>query len=107
MIFKNPYWTTTTKIELLQRWIIVHSILYYDYDTNLVPDRVYDMNLVQLAEMMKSHPKSARQSKYAYAFSGFKGSTGYDIPSKLTVKDKRHLYGIADFIVKTEKEKER
>ena len=105
MEFKNPYWTNTTKIQLLQGWIIVHSILYYDFDTNLVDDRVYDMNMVQLTEMMRSYPKAASKSRYAYAFRGFTGSTGYDIPSKLTVKDKRRFYEIINFILKTEKEK--
>lgn len=104
MKFTNPYWTTTTKIELLQWWIVIHSILYYDYDTSLVEDRVFDMNEVQLAKLMKDHPKEAKLSKYAYAFKGFDGSTGFDIPSKLNKEHKERALGIVNFILKTEKE---
>ena len=104
MEFKCPYWTTTTKIQLLQKWIVVHSILYYDYDTTLVDDRTYDMNSVQLAKMMQEHPREASQSKYAYAFKDFNGSTGFDIPSKLTKNDKKYFNKIISFILRTEKE---
>ena len=105
MVFKNPYWTNTTKIELLQGWIIVHSILYYEHDISIVADNVYDMNEVQLSEMMKKYPKSAKRSKYAYAFKGFDGSTGYDIPGKLSKQDRKKFNDIIDFILKTEEKK--
>lgn len=104
MVFKNPYLTTTTKIELLQWWIVIHSILYYGHDTSLVEDRVFDMNEVQLAKMMKENPKEAAASKYAYAFEGFDGSTGFDIPSKLNKAHKKRATDIINFILKTEKE---
>ena len=98
MEFRNPYWTTATKIQLLQGWIIVHSILYYEFDMNIVDDRTYDMNEVQLAKMMRDNPKEARKSRYAYAFKGFDGSTGYDIPKKLTVADRNRFYEIATYL---------
>ena len=104
MEFKCPYWTNTTKIQLLQNWIIVHSILYYDYDTTLVDDRTYDMNARQLAKMMKKYPKSTRQTRYAYAFKDYDGSTGFDIPHRLTKNDRKRFRGIISFILKTEKE---
>lgn len=98
MVFKNPYWTTATKIQLLQGWIIVHSILYYEFDMNIVDDNVYDMNEVQLAKMMSEFPKEARKSRYAYAFRGFDGSTGFDIPKKLTVNDRNRFYEMAAYL---------
>lgn len=101
MVFKNPYWTNVTKIQLLQDWIIVHSILYYEHDTSIVDDRVYDMNEVQLAKMMKKYPMAAKQSRYAYAFKGFDGSTGFDIPSKLNKAHKKRFETIVNFILKT------
>ena len=30
MEFKNPYFLTVERINLLQRWILVHSYLYYE-----------------------------------------------------------------------------
>lgn len=105
MQFRNPYWTKTTKIQMLQNWIIVHSMLYYEFDTTLVEDRMYDMNEVQLAKMMKKYPKSASRSKYAYAFEGFDGSTGFDIPSKLTKEHRKHFLNIINFLLKNQKEK--
>ena len=105
MTFNNPYWTNTTKIQLLQNWIIVHSILYYMHDTTLVDDRTYDMNEVQLAKMMKKYPKAARKSRYAYVFKGFDGSTGYDLPGKLNKADRKYFNEIINFILKTKEKR--
>ena len=48
MIFKNPYLTVKEKIELLEYWIIFQSYLYYEKDTSIVPDNMYDNNTKQL-----------------------------------------------------------
>ena len=84
---------------MLQKWVLVHSVIYYDYDTSVVSDHTYDMNLVQLANLMKEHPKEARKSKYASCFRGFDGSTGYDLISRLPEGERLRIKGQASFVV--------
>lgn len=90
------YWSDTTKISYLQRRIIVWSIMYYEHDESCVPDRVYDDVSHQLVELQKQASKEAwEKSTYYYAMYDFDGSTGFDIPSRLTKKDREYLTHIA------------
>ena len=36
------YWNTLTKIEFLQRKIILNSVAYYEYDQSPLTDSFYD-----------------------------------------------------------------
>lgn len=100
MEFKNPYWTNATKIQMLQQWILVHSILYYEFAESIVSDMTYDKNAAQLVKLMDKHPKSANKSRYAYVFEGYEGSTGFDLPNKLKKKHREHLKKIAKSLIK-------
>ena len=70
-------------MELLQKWILVHSCIYYDLNANIVDDYVYDMNCKQLAEAISKFPKIHKNTKWYKAFEEFDGSTGFDLWSKL------------------------
>lgn len=88
MNFKNnPYFTVLEKIELLQRWIVVHSIVYYNLGQSVVTDSQFDHNCYQLVSLMGQHPRQSRLSRYACYFKDFDGSTGYDLPNKLSPED--------------------
>jgi hypothetical protein len=84
MEFPSPYWNAKTKIELLQRWLLVHSFIYYELNNNVVSDEMYDMNSKQLAEMQNKYPDDFIKSKYYYAMKEFDGSTGFGFVEKLT-----------------------
>jgi hypothetical protein len=99
MHFKNPYWSPKTQIELLQKWILVHSIIYYELNTTLVSDQVYDNNGKQLLQLMKTHPEVTKVTRWAYAFKGYDANTGYDLYSKLYSSDKIELYNIAQRLI--------
>jgi NAD-dependent DNA ligase len=71
MEFKNPYWSTKTKIELLQKWILVHSILYYELDNGIVSDAVYDANAKLLVQLAKADHGAYIASKWHSVFKGF------------------------------------
>lgn len=83
MIFNSPYWSNKTKIELLQRWILVHSYLYYELNTSVVDDHMYDANSKQLVNLQDSHRKAFKESIYYYAMKEFDGSTGFGYVQKL------------------------
>lgn len=74
------YSSEVAQMNLLERWIIIHSILYYKYDSNLVADYKYDDNLLQLHDLILSFPESFKLSRYYPTFRKFVGSTGYDLP---------------------------
>lgn len=99
------YWSDSTKISYLQRRIIVYSIMYYELDESCISDREHDSISHQLVEMMKTaDPAEFRKSTYYYAMHDFDGSTGFDIPSKLTPYDREYLGNIAAHVHKMWKE---
>ncbi len=98
---KTPciYWDNVTKISYLQRRIIVWSIMYYEHGESCVPDVVYDAVSYQLVELLKNASKEeVRASTYYYAMHDFDGSTGFDIPSRLTKHDREYLTHIASVV---------
>lgn len=69
--------------ELIKRrryQILVHSCIYYEYDTNLIPDWKYDKWAHELAELQQKHPRIAAKQPYAEAFKDYDGSTGAFLP---------------------------
>lgn len=89
---RNPYFTILEKIELLQRWIIVHSIIYYELNQSIVTDSQFDNNCNQLVELMRKYPKLINKSKYSYCFYDFDGSTGFHLVSRLNIDDYSKLF---------------
>ena len=99
MKFANPYWSPRTRISMLQRWLIVHSILYYELDNSVVSDKMFDSNAKQLVAMQYDYPEDAQESQYYYVFYDFDGSTGFDLFDRLTDEDKEYLKKIAIFVL--------
>jgi hypothetical protein len=91
MKFGNPYWGPITKMALLQRWILIHSILYYEYDESIVTDKMYDENSHQLVDMQKEFLEEAKQTPYWYVFYDFDGSTGFDLAGRLEGEHRAYL----------------
>ena len=89
MIF-NPDFTIQEKIETLQRWILVHSYIYYEMDTNVVSDHVYNSNTQQLLKFRKDYPEVYEQSRYYPYFDDFESGTGFDLMYR--VKDDPELH---------------
>lgn len=90
------YWNNKTRIEYIQRRIIVFSIMYYELSESPLDDKQYDSIAYQLVEYMNTTPKEIlEQTKYWYVFYDFDGSTGFYLPYRLTKEDKDYLYKIA------------
>lgn len=80
---KFPLYTSElNKINLLERWIVIHSILYYKKNVNVVPDEVYDRNMAMLDFMSKNFSRFFKESRFYKTFENFDPSTGYDIPDR-------------------------
>ena len=94
------YWSDVTKISYLQRRIIVYSIMYYEYDTSCLTDEEYDSISHQLVALQKKATKEElRKTTYYYAMYDFEGSTGFDIPQRLTKFDREYLTQIALYVM--------
>lgn len=90
------YWDDHVKINYLQRRIIVYSIMYYEMNESCVPDITYDEISQQLVRLQSSVDEAEfKKSTYYYAMYDFDGSTGFDIPSRLTKEDMEYLTRIA------------
>lgn len=95
------YWDMTTIISWLQRRIIVYSIMYYEMSESCITDKSFDELSHQLVELMNSNPKEVlEQTTYWYAMYDFDGSTGFDIPDRLTKSDREYLTTIASHVQK-------
>lgn len=98
------YWSNKTKISYLQRRVIVHSLIYYVMDSSVITDKQFDAIAYQLVDMQKSDPRAFEQSTYYYAMNDFDGSTGFDIPSRLTEYDREYLTKIAGHVLRLYKD---
>lgn len=93
------YWDIPAKLSYLQRRILVYSIMYYECDESCVPDYIYDGISHQLVRLQEQATEAELQaSTYGYAFVDFDGSTGFDLPSRLTQEDKAHLDKVVDMV---------
>lgn len=75
------------KADILRKrqQILVHSCLYYRFDTNLIEDYQYDRIGKSLAELQMKYPELSQEVKYKYkAFETFGQDgcySGYNLPT--------------------------
>ena len=94
----SKYWSTKTKIEFLERRIIVSSIQYYELNQTVIEDYMYDGISQQLVELINESPKEFEKTRYYYCFKEFDGSTGFDLPRKLNrSKNINNPGGMSDY----------
>lgn len=94
MIQKFPRrWDDITKVNYLQRKIILNAIAYYELDRSTLSDKDYDELSKQLVEMHKT--VNISDTQYGYIMYDFDGTTGFDLYGRLNEKDKKYLMNIA------------
>ena len=92
------YWSNKSKIDLLERMLIVHSILYYQLDKPVISDKDYD-ELSRMFMSLKSEDENAfEDSMYFYCFEEYDGSSGFDLFDLLSESDKEYLTKIAKVV---------
>lgn len=67
-------------INRRRKQIIVHSIIYYRLNDNLISDYQWSQWAVELDQLQKQYPEIASQCCYAEEFKDFDPSTGYNLP---------------------------
>ena len=64
------------KINQRQRQVILHSVLYYKFDSNMVSDATWMRWAQELVQLQRDFPVLTEQSVFYETMKGFDGSTG-------------------------------
>lgn len=67
-------------INRRRRQILVHSILYYKLNENIISDTQWTQWAVELEELQRKYPQIAANIPMAEEFKGFDHSTGMNLP---------------------------
>ena len=93
-------WDKITCINYLQRKIILNSIAYYKYDKSFLEDSYFDEMSHQLVQMQKGFTGNLEaDTEYGYMMDDFDGSTGFDLPDRLSPGDKDYLTNMVEHYI--------
>ena len=76
---KDMYKDVLAKINQRQRQIIAHSVLYYKYDTNIIPDAVWGRWARELVKLQSDYKDLTTKSVFYEVMKDFDASTGYHL----------------------------
>lgn len=86
-------------IDWLQRYIIVHSYIYYNNDDNVISDMKYDAKAKELAALKEAYPEKWKNSEYYEQFGDdYTGVTGFGIFENLSERQQNIIKYIVDDI---------
>lgn len=68
------------KIQQRRYQMLVHSLLYYELNINLVSDSKWSEWAEELVQLQKQYPEISETVIFSEAFKTFDGSTGFDLP---------------------------
>lgn len=92
------YWSNKLKCSYLQRLILIHSIVYYEFNNSLITDKQFDCLAKQLVELSKQ-TKNYNETDYYYVFYDFTGETGFHLFGRLNNYDKKYLKEITKIVL--------
>lgn len=96
--------TAKEKIEALERYILVHCMLYYHMNETLISDEIFDKYSRLLAKkLQKIGENKIASTQYGYVFYDFDGTTGFDLIDRLNKSDRRRIKQIASFALRLSK----
>lgn len=87
------------KLDFLCRRIIVHSIIYYDYDENIISDNEYDKQCRELYQLIQDNQNEIQKCYYFDILKDYSPATGFDLKYKLTEEHRKYLEHIASVIL--------
>ena len=99
MIFPE-HMKTKDKIEFLQRYILVHSYLYYELNESVISDKKFDKKARLLASKVDKYKSRMKSTQYGYVFYDFDGTTGFDLFDRLNEQDKKQIVHIAYLVLR-------
>lgn len=83
-------------INYLQRFIILHSYIYYELDDNVISDKEYDAKARELVRYKNEVPELWKNSEYYQQFGDdYSGATGFTLYHDLNERQKEIIRSIA------------
>lgn len=70
------------KIQRRRLQILVHSCIYYEFDTNIISDAKWNEWAKELVDLQRQYPEESSAVIWNDVFQDFDGSTGMDLPVK-------------------------
>lgn len=92
--------TPQEKIDFAARYIIIHSIIYYELDESVISDKKFDKKAATLVKLMKKYPEETENSEYYRAIYDFDGTTGFLLYGRLKKSQRRYLKRLARHIIR-------
>ena len=71
--------TIAERIRQLRLSLMVHSIIYYELNDNIISDAEWSKRAKELVELQEQHPDIAETVVFDDLYRGFKGDTGFDL----------------------------
>lgn len=71
-----------SKIKRRRLQILVHSIIYYKLDDNVVSDATWNRWSAELMELQKKYPNESKKAPMHEMYKDFDGSTGFDLAER-------------------------
>lgn len=72
--------STQEYIDFLQRFIILHSYIYYELNSNVISDKQYDEKSKELVKYKNEYPELWKSSMYYKQFGDdYNGATGFTL----------------------------
>jgi len=69
------------KMQQRMRQVLVHSCIYYEYDTNIVDDYTYDKWGKELIELIKEYPQYLGELEFGNYFKEYvEMPSGFNLP---------------------------
>lgn len=96
--------TPQEKIDFAARYVIVHSIIYYELNESVISDSKFDKKASALVKLMNKYPTETENSEYYRAVYDFDGSTGFHLYSRLKKSQRRYLKKIARNVLRLYKQ---
>ena len=88
--------STQEHINFLQRFIIVHSYIYYELNDNVISDKDYDAKAKELVRYKNEYPELWNSSEYYKQFGDdYNGTTGFSLYHELNEHQKEIIQSIA------------
>lgn len=88
--------TTQEYINFLERFIILHSYIYYELDDNVISDKDYDTKARELVKYKNEYPELWKTSEYYKQFGDdYSGATGFTLYHDLNGEQKEIIRSIA------------
>lgn len=68
------------EIKRYRLQVLIHSCIYYRFNTSIISDAEFDKRACRLAELQKKYPEESKEVAFYEEFKDFDGYTGYHLP---------------------------